>query len=222
MKVGIIVPIKTNNKRLPGKTFKFLGGKPLYKYLFDTLNNLKNFDIDIYIDSSDERVLEIAKKYEFRIFIRPEEYNKDNITGDELIARNISNLESYDIIGLLHITSPFLTIKTIKKAISIISENSQIDSLFGVVPRYGRFWFENRPVNHDPQKLVATQFLTPVYEEATDMYFFRKDSFKKYGKRICGNFMAFEVNEIESVDIDTLEDLVYAESLIKLGLVKMD
>ena len=39
-KVCILVPIKTNNKRLPGKTFKKLKGKPLYSYLFNTLKKM--------------------------------------------------------------------------------------------------------------------------------------------------------------------------------------
>ncbi|GIU68460.1 MAG: hypothetical protein KatS3mg093_347 [Candidatus Parcubacteria bacterium] len=219
MDTCILVPIKTKNKRLPGKTFRLLNGKPLYTYLFKTLKDLKNDGLEIYIDSSDKKVLSISRECGFNVFVRPEEYNQDYITGDELIARNIDKL-NYEIIGLLHITSPFLTLKTIKKAISIIEENKHLDSLFGVVPRYNRFWYQNKPINHNPNKLTRTQDLVPIYEEA-DFYFFRKKSFKKYGKRVCGNFQTIEVNKIEAVDIDYLEDLLYAEALIKGGLVQI-
>jgi len=97
----------------------------------------------------------------------------------------------------------------------------EIDSIFGVVPRYGRFWFDGNPVNHDPSNLSETQHLIPVHEEAADFYFFRKDSFKKYGKRVCGNSQIVEVSSIEGVDIDTIEDFIQAEALIKGGLVDL-
>ena len=37
MKKAIVVPIKTNNQRLPGKNTMLLGGIPLYAHLFKTL-----------------------------------------------------------------------------------------------------------------------------------------------------------------------------------------
>ena len=42
---------------------------------------------------------------------------------------------------------------------------------------------------------------------------------EKYGKRVCGNIKTYEVKDIESVDIDVFTDFVYAESLIKSGIV---
>jgi N-acylneuraminate cytidylyltransferase len=150
MRSCILVPIKTNNKRLPGKTFKDLNGKPLWSYLFSTLGKT---EIDTYVDSSSESVLEIATELGFTSIKRPIKYNLDHITGDELIARDLNLLSSYDVIGLLHITSPFLKVETIKKAISTLEENPDLDSLFGAVSRQGRFWYNGEPVNHDPQKL---------------------------------------------------------------------
>lgn len=220
MKNCVIVPIKTVNKRLPNKTFRKLNDKPLYTYLFTTLSNLKGNTIDeVFIDSSDENVLKIAQEWGFKTFKRPEEYNSDSTAGNQLITRIINDLKEYDIIGLLHITTPFLSEETIKKAIFIIREDKEIDSLFGVTPIYNRLWYKNKPVNHDINNLIRTQDLTPVHEEA-DFYFFRNKSFKKYGKRVCGNYQTMEVSKIEAVDIDDLKDLLYSEILIKNGLVK--
>lgn len=220
MKTAIVVPIKTNNTRLPGKTFRFLNGKPLFAYLFDTLREIKKRNIaDIFIDSSDNRVLTIAKRAGFNTLKRPEEYNSDSTSGDELLNRNIQYLEDYDIIGWLHITTPFLSQKTIETAIALLKNNAEKDSLFGIAPIYNRCWFKGSSVNHDIKKLIRTQDLIPLHQEA-DFYFFKKESFKKYKKRVCGNFLLLEVSKIEGVDIDDLSDFVYAESLIKAGLVK--
>ena len=212
MKTCIIVPIKTQNKRLPGKTFKLLNGKPLYTYMFETLKSQTK--ADVYIDSSDEEVLRIANEWGFKTLKRPEEFNSDSTAGDQLLMRIVDMLD-YDIVGEVHITSPFLNRKTIEESIKVIESDESIDSLLGVVPRYNRFWYENKPLNHDINNLVRTQDLVPVYEEA-DFYFVRKTSFKKYGKRVCGNIKTYEVQNTEAVDIDTLEDFVYAEALAKL------
>ena len=214
MKTCIIVPIKTQNKRLPGKTFRQLNGKPLYSYLFETLKSQTK--ADIYIDSSDDEVLRIAKEWKFKTLKRPEEFNSDSTAGDQLLMRIVDMLE-YDIIGEVHITSPFLSRKSIEESINIIESDESIDSLFGIVPRYNRFWYKNRPINHDIGNLARTQDLVPIYEEA-DYYFVRKISLKKYEKRICGNIKTYKVGDIEAVDIDTLTDFIYAESLAKSGL----
>ena len=47
MKTVAIVPIKLNSKRVKGKNFKIVLGKPLYQYLLDKIKRC-NFD-EIYI-----------------------------------------------------------------------------------------------------------------------------------------------------------------------------
>jgi CMP-N-acetylneuraminic acid synthetase len=86
--------------------------------------------------------------------------------------------------------------------------------LIGVIPKYNRFWFDGKPVNHDPSNLIGTQFLIPVYEEA-DFYFINMKSFKKYKTRVCGKIYNYEVSDIESVDIDTKYDLLIAKTVIE-------
>lgn len=217
MKISILVPIKTINERLPGKNTRPLKGKPLYSYLFRTLQRVKSIDA-VFVDSSDEEILNIAKQWGFKTLKRPEQYNLNFTTGDELLARVMEQLDC-DIIGLLHVTNPFLSVETIETAIRWMTEDTSLDSIFGVIPRHNRFWFKGKPVNHDISKLVRTQDLTPVNEEA-DVYFVRWSSFKKYRKRVCGKFKQLKISMIESVDIDTIEDFIMAEALIDAGLVK--
>ena len=210
----ILIPIKTINERLPGKNTLLLKGKPLYSYLFNTV---KPLNIPVYVDSSDPAILQIAEQWDFNTLVRPEEFNGPDITGDQLLLRNIHSL-NYDIISLLHVTNPFLTGKTISTGIDILENNLDIDSVFGVIARYNRFWFNNKPVNHDVNKLIRTQDLTPVYEES-DIYFVRKSAFLKFAKRICGKMHQLEVSPVEAIDIDTIIDFITAESFITAGLI---
>lgn len=216
MTTCILIPIKTTNERLPGKNTRKLKGKPLYEYLFQTLKETENIN-EVFVDSSDSNILQIAKEWGFTPIKRPEEFNANSITGDELIYRVIHDL-NFDTIGLLHVTTPFLSSETIQTALSMMN-NPEIDSIHGVTPRYNRFWFKEHPVNHDPQKLQRTQDLIPVCEE-TDFYFFKRNSFLKHKKRVCGNVVRIEVNAIEAIDIDTQLEFTIAEAIIDAGMIK--
>ena len=44
MKTVAFVPIRLNSKRVVGKNLKMLGGKPLLRYILDTLCDVKNID----------------------------------------------------------------------------------------------------------------------------------------------------------------------------------
>ena len=109
--------------------------------------------------------------------------------------------------------------KLLKPGEYLLKKEKKLDSVFGVTGRFNRFWFDKKPVNHQVKKLVRTQDLSPVYEES-DVYFMRRSSFLKYGTRICGNFKYIKMSDIESIDIDTKVDFIYAESIIEAGLIK--
>ncbi len=213
----IIVPIKTFNERLPGKNTRLLKGEPLYSYLFNTLKKVECID-EIFVDCSDEIILDIAVEWGFTPLKRPEEYNANSITGDDLLMRTAGDLK-FDIVSLLHVTSPFLTVNTITKAITMMNEDSRLDSVFGVMPINNRFWFEGKPINHDINSLARTQDLSPVYEES-DIYFVRRLSLMKHGKRVCGRFKMIEVDAVEATDLDDMVDFIRAEALISAGLAK--
>ena len=57
MKIVVVVPIKLNNERLPGKNVKLLGGKPLIQYILSSLNESEKLD-EIYVYCSDNKIKE--------------------------------------------------------------------------------------------------------------------------------------------------------------------
>ena len=57
MKIVCIVPIKKKSKRIKGKNFRKINGKPLFRFLLDKLSKT-NFD-EIYVDSDSK----LIKKY---------------------------------------------------------------------------------------------------------------------------------------------------------------
>ena len=212
MKKVIVIPIKTNNQRLPGKNTMMLAGKPLYQYLFDTV---KNVDIDVVVDCSDDSILEIAKNFNFDTIKRDPALNSAQTSGNDLIINQIKNLKLNDdcLFGQFFVTTPFLEGDTIKKSFNLL-ESTKKSSCFGLYRVYDRFWYQSKPVNHDARKLVGTQYMDPLFREA-GFYTFKVGDFLKERSRITGDFVNFEVSETECIDIDTYVDFMFAESYAK-------
>lgn len=212
MKKVIVIPIKTNNQRLPGKNTMILAGKPLYQYLFDTVRDI---GIDVVIDSSDDKILSIARNYNFGTIKRDTSLNSPETSGNDLILNQIKNLNLDDdcTLGQFFVTTPFLEKNTIKKAFSTLEKNKKT-SCFGLYTVYDRFWYQSEPVNHNPKSLVGTQYMNPLFREA-GFYIFKVGAFLSEKSRITENFVNFEVNETECIDIDTNIDFIFAESYAK-------
>jgi len=143
-----------------------------------------------------------------------------DIQGDFVSMNNIINYDLNHLDGehflQTHSTNPLLRAETIDKAIEKYFEGLEnYDSLFSVTKVQTRFYDINaKPVNHNPNELLRTQDLEPMYEENSNFYIFSKDSFENANnKRIGLKPQIFEVNKLEAVDIDEPEDFKLAELL---------
>ena len=212
MKPAIIVHLKAKSTRLKNKNFKKILKKPLYKVTFDKIKTLrKNFDI--YIDSSSGIFEKEAKKYKFNFVKRPTYLNKPNAQGNELI-KNCFNTIKNEIVFILHVTNPFITISTIKKCTNFLKRNKKYNSVTPLTPLHERFWFKGKEVNHKFNKLIGSQFLKPLHVESGS-YCFRRDTFLKERSRISKKNHFIYLDKKESVDIDNELDFIFAETLMK-------
>ena len=76
---------------------------------------------------------------------------------------------------------------------------------------------EKKPLNHDPHdKLLRTQDLEPIYVDCSCFYIFSRESFRNAGNHRIGHTpYFFEMDEIESIDIDYEKDFILAEKIYK-------
>ena len=77
---------------------------------------------------------------------------------------------------------------------------------------------DKKPINHDPHdKLLRTQDLKPVYVDCSCIYIFSRESFRNAkNHRIGKKPYFFEVDEIESIDIDYERDFILAEKFYEV------
>lgn len=222
MKVVALLPMKGNSERVPNKNLKDFAGKPLYHRVMDVL--VKSKYISHVIVNTDSEVIksDLLKNYPEKTIIinRPEEIRGDMVSMNKVIECDINQVEA-DIYLQTHSTNPLLKTESvdhaIEKMIEVLNEK-KYDSIFSVTRLQTRLYKSNGdPLNHNPNELLRTQDLEPLFEENSNFYLFTKDSFEKSGgKRIGVKPLMFEIDKIEAVDIDEPQDFIIAEALFKL------
>ena len=112
------------------------------------------------------------------IIDRPEELCGDFVSMNRIIEYDLSQLPGEHFLQT-HSTNPLLTVETLNNAIETYFNNLKTnDSLFSVTQWQTRFYWQNGdPVNHNPEELIRTQDLPPVFEENSNFYIFSKSSF---------------------------------------------
>ena len=78
-----------------------------------------------------------------------------------------------------------------------------------------RLWDQDgKAVNHDPDVLIQTQDLPPIYEENSCMYIFSKDVFLQKHNRLGFHPMMYEIDPSEAWDIDDEIDFLISDLLM--------
>lgn len=223
MKIVALLPMKGNSERVPNKNLKNFAGKPLYHCVLQALLNSKHID-EIIINTDSDVIIDDVKKnfrQKVKIHLRPDEIKGDFVSMNRIIEYDLNHSDA-DIYLQTHSTNPLLRTEpldaAIEKMIVFLSENSNYDSIFSVTKLQTRLYKSNGdPFNHNPNELLRTQDLEPLFEENSNFYIFTKNSFNNAGqKRIGNNPFMYEIDKIEAVDIDEPQDFIIAESLYKL------
>lgn len=214
--------MKGNSERVPNKNLKDFSGKPLYHRVMETL--LSSTYINYVVVNTDSEAIksDISKNFGDRVIVidRPEEIIGDFVSMNTVIECDINSVDA-DIYLQTHSTNPLLKKKSVDDAIEKMLEllpEKVYDSIFSVTKMQTRLYkADGQAYNHNPEELLRTQDLEPLFEENSNFYIFTKESFLNSGKKRIGlkPFM-FEIDKIEAVDIDEPQDFVIAESLYKL------
>ncbi|MBR6249681.1 MAG: acylneuraminate cytidylyltransferase family protein [Bacteroidales bacterium] len=211
MKTVAFVPIRLNSKRVVGKNLKLLGGKPLMRYILDTLASVSSID-EVYVYCSNDSIVEHLPQG-VKFLRRPESLDTDETLGQDIYDAFTSAIDA-DIYILAHTTSPFIKKETIETAIENV-KNGECDSAFSCKKIQTFVWYKNRPLNYDLKSIPRTQTIEPVYEETSAFYIFRRNIWTEHHQRIGFKPYFAVVDDIEGIDIDWPEDFTFAERVIE-------
>lgn len=216
MKTVVLLPIKLNNQRVPGKNIKkFSDGTPLMTLIQRACLNAKKVD-EIYVYCSNPAVQDYILPG-VKFLQRPEFLDTDQANSNDIIREFIKTVDA-DIYVETHATGPFTKSESIDACINAVA-SGEYDSAF-LAKRIQEFlWQNGTAMNFDIQHFPRTQDLIPIYSEAPGAYVFTKESFVKYNRRVGMKPYIHEISEVESRDIDYPEDFEIADA-IYMSLIK--
>lgn len=221
-KIVALLPMKANSTRVPGKNFKEFVGKPLFRWILESLLSVEEIS-QIVINTDARSILAEHGLVDFgRVLIRDRdpEICGDDVSMNMILANDVSNV-SADIYIMTHTTNPLLSANTIRGSLSAYCQavsEGKADSLFTVDKVQTRFYrADASPINHDPNNLIPTQDLEPWYEENSNLYIFSADSFAATKARIGQRPTMFVNPKMESIDIDTPDDWNLAVAACQLA-----
>ena len=212
MKTVVIIPIKSKSMRVPGKNFKKINGKPLFKY---TLEKVKKCNFDkIYVDTDSKLIKRYCNKKKINVINRLKSLSKNSANGNDLLNYHGKIIDA-DIYFQLFVTAPLIKISTINNCIKILKKSNKHDSILTVRLLYTWFWFGNKPINYNPKILPRSQDAKPITVETTALYGIKKKSLQKRKCRIGYKPFFYETSEEECIDLDNKKDFDYLNYLIK-------
>lgn len=205
-KLVALLPMKAHSARVKGKNFRPFAGRPLFRWILDTLLEVPEIEQVIINTDAREILAENGLVETDRLLIRDRkpELCGDFVSMNKILADDIAAVPSEAYL-MTHTTNPLLSADTINRALAAYKQGclNGKDSLFTVNRFQTRFYREDgSPVNHDPNNLIRTQDLEPWYEENSNLYLFSANSFTATNARIGAQPVMFTTPTLESADID--------------------
>ena len=210
MKIVAVVPMKLNNRRLPQKNTKsFTNGKPLCYYILSTLLKIKQID-EVYVYCSNPDIKEYIPKG-VTYLCRDKSLDLDTTKMNEVLKAFAKDVKA-DIYVMTHTTAPFISVESIEKGIEAV-KSDKYDSSFAAKKLQDFLWKDGKPFNYTLDNIPRTQDLPALYEETSGFYIYKREIIENMNRRIGDSPFIVEIGEIESTDIDELEDFLIADAI---------
>jgi CMP-N-acetylneuraminic acid synthetase len=209
--------MRHHSQRVPGKNYRPLAGKPLYHHIIQTLLNVPEITA-ILVDTDSEPVIHGLRTDfpQVQVLVRPDSLRADDIPMNDILLYDTAQV-SADFYLQTHSTNPLLRAETVSRAIqTFLADYPNHDSLFSVTRLQTRLYdAAGRALNHDPNVLLQTQDLPPVYEENSCIYLFTRPNLVRRRHRIGERPLLFEIDPAEAWDIDEELDFAIADFLMR-------
>jgi N-acylneuraminate cytidylyltransferase len=218
MKFIAVILARGGSKRLPNKNILPLNGKPLiqysieYAYTCDAISH-------VFVSTDDYKIAGIAAQNNAGVIKRDESLSGDTSKSSDALKHAVEEIEAlqidFDAVVLLQPTSPFRPKDLLSQCLNVF-EASGRDSLITVSPlkhKFGEIKGDHfKPLNYNFEQ--RTQDMQHLYFENGLIYITAKEIVKQ-GKIFTEDLYPYTVDSIHAeIDIDTQNDLDYAEFLI--------
>ena len=229
MKILGIIPARCGSKSIKNKNIVDLCGKPLIAHSIDHGNFLKEQGlIDRVIVSTDcKKIKDIALQFNGEVpFIRPEKISQDHSKSIEYILHALDfykqNSIYFDAVLLLQPTSPIRPKEILTEAITkfIKGKSPSLISVYKeiYINKNVMYYINSKdeliPVSSSHNLGTRKEEHKPIYIRNGAIYITRTSYLKRFKRIISSNPAYVLMNKLDSVNIDSIEDLELAKKLL--------
>lgn len=221
MKINCIIPAKGKSERIENKNLYEIGGKSLIFRACEKLLQCNNIT-QVYLDTESEEIINSVKSLfskGLRLIKRPSCLSTNEIGANEMMIYGLHSIDDCDILLQTFCTSPLLKHETIDACIEkFVNEGiHKHDSFFTTVDVQEYFWKDEKPVNFSIKKLPNSFELDKLSMETHGLYGINVESLLRHKTRIGENPMLIPISKLESLDINTKDDLEIVERLLNVA-----
>ena len=219
-----LIPARGGSKRIKNKNIKKFFGKPLLERVIENAKKSKLFD-DIYVSTDSFLIKKLATRCGAIVpFIRSKKLSNDHAiiksVIDDFINKVILNKKQKINIFVLYPTSIFVDKKLITKCNRILKTTQYVTTVKKFPHPIQRALKFNKnklePLNLK-KKLMRTQDFENYYYNSGQIDCFKLDAWLKNKMFHKMNAKFITLEDFDSVDIDTPEDLKLAHRIFKLN-----
>lgn len=223
-----VIPARGGSKSIIKKNIAKLNGMPLIAYTI--LEAQKVFPKkNIVISTDDKEIASVSKKYGCDIYFkRPKKLASDNAKSYEVILHSLNFMENlnnklYDKILMLQPTSPLRKSSHIIKSLKIINERN-VDSVVSIVNVNGYHPYRMKIIKNNFLKnyidqgfedMRPRQLLPNIFIRNGAIYLNKRKVIINEKQLVGKKVKPLIMKDFESINIDSVNDLYLAESILK-------
>lgn len=177
----------------------------------------------IIVSTNDPDVVDIARAVagetgaRIEVVERPEHLGTSQTRTDDLIVY-AAEIAPEGTLLWTHTTSPFCRAALYSRAIAAYAQGLAAgthDSLMSVSPIRSFVWTADGPLNYDRsrEKWPRTQTLPVLYDVNSAVFLCDRSVMREQGDRIGSSPLLFEMDHVDSLEIDWEEDFAFAEKV---------
>ena len=218
MKNLAVIPARGGSTRLKDKNIHPLGDKPLIRWITEAVVASECFD-KVLISTDDDRIFDAVSDLDVVRHNRPAHHATVQATVLKAMIDLMGEVDKFDTFSYFLPTCPFVDAEDIRRGISLLSHASSVISMTlmsetiqlacvmsgdNVLPI-----FDNLECG-----LTNSKFIKKYYKPSGAFYMGSWDYLLEHENFFKGNVRGVIIPPERSVDINTIEDIKYAESLI--------
>ena len=226
--IAVFLPCRLGSQRVPEKNIRPISDFEfgLIEIKIKQLINVNKVS-SIVVSSNDPTIINFLQNNSFDkvIIDRREDSLCTSSTSTDSLIEYLPSIINSEHIMWTHVTSPFITSNLYNKLIDkyFSSIDDGFDSLLSVTPIQNFLWDNNAPTNYnrDIEKWPRTQTLKKLYEVNSGCFISTNYNYINLNDRI-GNFpYLFELDKIQSIDVDWPDDFDLVKTLIECNAVEL-